>query len=109
MKVYVEKPKCTGCGHCADVCPVGTYKMVDINAPASEINADRTPPEKQWKGQNDAAVVAKFKDNKDLFKRKSVSANGDNCILCQACLIECEGECIEIHDESGNTYHSAYK
>ena len=39
----------------------------------------------------------------------SVGVNGSACILCQACLIECEGECIHIIDDSGNKFQSIYK
>ncbi|MGC8478654.1 MAG: 4Fe-4S dicluster domain-containing protein [Candidatus Micrarchaeia archaeon] len=112
MKVYVDKPKCTGCAHCHDVCPVSVFEMVPIDAPAEKINADVAPPEAQWKGQNDPALYQKWNgvnDGHNHYKEKSVAVNGEACILCQACLIECEGECITIIDDAGTKYQSIYK
>jgi NAD-dependent dihydropyrimidine dehydrogenase PreA subunit len=109
MDVYVEKQKCTGCEHCKDVCPVAVFEMMDIN---SDVNKDSAPPEWQWKGEHDPAVYGKWKDVTDghnHFKEKSVAVNGPSCILCQACLIECEGECIVITDDNNTVYRSVYK
>ena len=39
----------------------------------------------------------------------SVAVQGSACILCQACLVECEGECIVITDDTDNVYRSIYK
>ena len=119
MKVYVEKPKCTGCQHCKDVCPVSVFELRDRTKP-DEVNADVAPPEMQWKGQSDPSVVQKWGQVQDGHKHFadtndgtsggiSVAVNGSACILCQACLIQCEGECIVIDDEAGNTYHSIYQ
>ncbi|MCL4403312.1 MAG: ferredoxin family protein [Candidatus Marsarchaeota archaeon] len=110
MKVWVDKPKCTGCAHCHDVCPVAVFEMKDSNAP--DVNSDVAPAEQQWKGQEDPSVYAKWKDVQDghnHFKEKSVAVNGEACILCQACLIECEGECIHIVDDNNTQYDSIYK
>ncbi len=111
MDVYVEKPKCTGCQHCFDVCPVAVFVMKDKAAP--DVNSDTAPPEWQYKGQDDPSVYAKWNNDvqkcHDHFKEKSVAVNGSACILCQACLIECEGECIVITDDQGQVYHSIYK
>jgi len=117
MKVYVDKTKCTGCAHCSDVCPVAVYQMKEIaedpDGSKGIINSDATPPEQQWKGKNDPNVYAKWNNDvqkcHDHFKKKSVAVNGEACILCQACLIECEGECITITDDQGTEYHSIYK
>jgi NAD-dependent dihydropyrimidine dehydrogenase PreA subunit len=109
MDVYVEKPKCTGCDHCKDVCPVGVFDMVPIEG---DVNKDNAPEKDQWKGQHDPKIFAKWKDVQDghtHFKNKSVAINGSACILCQACLIECEGECIVIKDDNGTVYRSVYK
>ena len=109
MDVYVEKPKCTGCDHCKDVCPVAVFEMIDVNG---NVNQDSAPEAEQWKGQHDSASFQKWNgvsDGHDHFKKKSVAINGPACILCQACLIECEGECIVIKDDNGNVYHSVYK
>lgn len=118
MQVYVEKPKCTGCAHCFDVCPVAVFQMHD--RASNDVNSDVAPPEWQWKGQHTPEVTAKWgsvQDGHHHFAEKfeggsggiSVAINGPSCILCQACLIECEGECIVITDDSGNVYHSIYK
>ncbi|MDE1856802.1 MAG: 4Fe-4S dicluster domain-containing protein [Candidatus Micrarchaeota archaeon] len=110
MDVFVDKPKCTGCRHCFDVCPVAVFEMHPKDG--GNVNADTAPADKQWKGTDDPAVVAKFKDMPDghtHFTEKSVAVNGSACILCQACLIECEGECIHITDTSGQKYISIYK
>ncbi|MGC8572271.1 MAG: 4Fe-4S dicluster domain-containing protein [Candidatus Micrarchaeia archaeon] len=117
MKVFVDKTKCTGCAHCFDVCPVAVYQMKSIaddpDGSKGIINADEAPPEQQWKGKEDPATYAKWNNNvqkcHDHYKQKSVAVNGSACILCQACLIECEGECITIVDDQGTTYHSIYK
>ncbi|MEM3791133.1 MAG: 4Fe-4S dicluster domain-containing protein [Candidatus Micrarchaeaceae archaeon] len=118
MDVWVEKPKCTGCQHCKDVCPVAVFELVDRNGP--DVNKDHAPENVQWKGQSDPQVVAKWANVQDGHRHFaqtndgtsggiSVAVNGSACILCQACLIECEGECIVITDDAGNVYRSIYK
>ncbi len=118
MQVYVEKPKCTGCAHCFDVCPVAVFEMQDRDG--EKVNADAAPDAAQWKGTADPAANVKWKEVQDGHKHFapkfeggsggiSVAANGPSCILCQACLIECEGECIVITDDTSNVYHSIYK
>ncbi|MCL5412365.1 MAG: hypothetical protein M1474_01855, partial [Candidatus Marsarchaeota archaeon] len=82
--------------------------------------ADVAPPEQQWKGASDPAVKAKWEgvsDGHRHFQDKyeersgglSVAVNGEACILCQACLVECEGECITIVDDNSQQYQSIYK
>ncbi len=118
MDVWVEKHKCTGCAHCFDVCPVAVFEMKDRASP--DANNDHAPEADKWKGVTDPPVLAKWKDVNDghkHFQEKyeggsgglSVGVSGDACILCQACLIECEGECIVIVDDAGTTYRSIYK
>jgi NAD-dependent dihydropyrimidine dehydrogenase PreA subunit len=107
MDVYVDKPKCTGCDHCKDVCPVAVFEMIDTNSP--DVNKDNAPADKQWKGTEDPAIYAKYKDLPNRFAKKSVAVAGSACILCQACLIECEGECITITDDNNTVYQSIYK
>jgi Fe-S-cluster-containing hydrogenase component 2 len=124
MKVYVDKTKCTGCQHCKDVCPVGVYVMKSRGIPgnpnAGGANGDEAPEGAKWTGVVDKAVKDKWSAINDGHKHfaaendgtsggLSVAENGASCILCQACLIECEGECIHITDDSGNKYNSAYK
>ncbi len=109
MDVYVDKPKCTGCEHCKDVCPVNVFDIIKIE---QDVNTDHAPEEMKFKGQHDPATFAKFStanDGHTHFKDKSSGARGSDCILCQACLIQCEGECIHIFDDSGNTYKSIYQ
>jgi NAD-dependent dihydropyrimidine dehydrogenase PreA subunit len=118
MQVYVEKPKCTGCSHCHDVCPVSVFEMK--NRKGNDVNTDVAPADVQWKGVSDQAVVAKWSGKEDGHRHFadendgttggiSVAVNGASCILCQACLVQCEGECIVITDDAGNVYHSIYE
>ncbi len=118
MQVYVEKPKCTGCHHCFDVCPVAVFEMKDRASP--DVNSDVAPAEEQWKGQTLPDVKAKWENVQDGHKHFaqasdgtsggiSVAVQGPACILCQACLVECEGECIVITDDTNNVYKSIYK
>jgi NAD-dependent dihydropyrimidine dehydrogenase PreA subunit len=113
MDVYVEKAKCTGCSHCFDVCPVAVFEMRPLDGSKGDINADTAPEADKWKGQEDPSVFAKWNNDvqkcHDHYKQKSVAINGSACILCQACLIECEGECIVITDDQKQVYHSIYK
>ncbi|MCL4325855.1 MAG: ferredoxin family protein [Candidatus Thermoplasmatota archaeon] len=93
VSVVVEASKCTGCAHCTDVCPVTVFELKPLSDPA-------------FKGvKNDPAVEAKFK----FRDKKSIAVRGSDCILCEACLFECEGECITITDDEGHTYKSVYK
>lgn len=110
MKVWVDKPKCTGCSHCFDVCPVAVFVMTPKESP--DVNKDVAPPEEQYKGIEDPEIHAKYANAQDghtHYKEKSVGVNGEACILCQACLIECEGECIHIVDDNAQAYQSIYK
>ncbi len=124
MDVYVNKPRCTGCQHCKDVCPVAVYEMKGRGTPdnpnAEGANGDSAPAEAQWAGKIDPADFAKWskvqdghkhfaKDNDGTSGGLSVAVNGPSCILCQACLIQCEGECIHITDDTGTKYVSIYK
>jgi NAD-dependent dihydropyrimidine dehydrogenase PreA subunit len=119
MDVWVDKPKCTGCQHCKDVCPVAVFEERSRKDLAAS-NADHAPEEMKWKGVSDPDVLAKWKNMKDGHNHfadendgtsggVSVAINGPSCILCQACLIECEGECIHIIDDNGTKYQSIYK
>ncbi|MEM0074327.1 MAG: 4Fe-4S dicluster domain-containing protein [Candidatus Micrarchaeaceae archaeon] len=123
MQVYVEKEHCTGCQHCKDVCPVAVFEMKPrkINGAINpDVNTDKAPPEHQWTGKVDQASYNKWinvqdghrhfaDDNDGTSGGISVAVNGEACILCQACLIECEGEDIVITDDSGNVYRAIYK
>lgn len=119
MKVYVNKPLCTGCQHCKDVCPVAVFEMKDRTEDAANINADGAPAEMEWKGTPEKETMDKWKDvqdGHDHYADKnngtsggiSVGVNGESCIMCQACLIQCEGECIHIIDDTGTEYKSIY-
>ncbi len=123
MDVYIDKPKCTGCQHCFDVCPVAVFAMKSRNVGGKvnpEANADTAPEDAKWKGVSDSSVKKKWdgvndghkhfeNDNDGSSGGLSVALNGSACILCQACLIECEGECIHITDDTGTKYVSIYK
>ena len=119
MEVYVDKQKCTGCQHCFDVCPVGVFVMKS-RKDMEGANSDVAPEESKWKGVVDDKVRKEWESVNDGHKHfaddndgtsggLSVAVNGSACILCQACLIECEGECIHITDDTGVKYHSIYK
>jgi len=91
VSVVVDANKCTGCKHCSDVCPVSVYEL----KPVSEFKNIKNDPE----------VAKKFK----FRGEKSVAVRGGDCILCEACLFECEGECITITDDEGHVHKSVYK
>jgi NAD-dependent dihydropyrimidine dehydrogenase PreA subunit len=38
VKIKINLEKCTGCGTCVDVCPVGVYELQD--GKSSAVNAD---------------------------------------------------------------------
>lgn len=82
-------------------------------------NSDVAPDANKWTGTSNSAVLQKWKDVQDGHKHFadendgtsggiSVAVNGEACILCQACLIQCEGECIHIIDDSNTEYKSIY-
>ena len=91
VTVDIALPKCTGCAHCRDVCPVNVFEL----RPSSSFPDNVDDPE----------VGAKFQ----FRGEKSVAVNGPECIVCEACLFECEGECITIVDDENNVHHSTYK
>ena len=124
MDVYVDKPKCTGCHHCFDVCPVSVFEMkgrgTKENPDADGANSDTAPESAKWKGVIDPEIKQKWENVKDEHRHFadksdgrsggiSAAVNGSSCILCQACLIECEGECIHITDDTGSKFQSIYK
>ena len=91
VTVDIVTEKCTGCAHCRDVCPVNVFEL---------------RPSSEFPGMvDDPGVAAKFR----FRGEKSVAINGPECIVCEACLFECEGECINITDDEGNVHHSTYK
>ena len=91
VTVDVVLSKCTGCAHCRDVCPVNVFEMRP-----KETFADVT---------DDPEVAAKFQ----FRAEKSAVINGPDCIMCEACLFECAGECITIVDDEGTLHASTYK
>ena len=123
MDVYVDKPRCTGCQHCKDVCPVaclrdeghgrqatrrrrrnGTLRRTRPSGRESSRQSIQTSGPTSRTGTSTSPT-----DNDGTSGGISVAVNGASCILCQACLIECEGECIHITDDSGTKYSSVYK
>jgi len=91
VSVEVALEKCTGCAHCRDVCPVTVFEM---------------KPRDHWPNVvDDPEVAAKFQ----FRGERSDVVHGPDCIMCEACLFECEGECITIVDDEGTTHHSTYK
>ena len=91
VTVEVQHGKCTGCTHCRDVCPVNVFEM--------------QPREKFPDVVDDPSVAAKFQ----FRAEKSAVIHGPDCIMCEACLFECEGECITIVDDEGTVHQSTYK
>jgi NAD-dependent dihydropyrimidine dehydrogenase PreA subunit len=91
VSVDVQHAKCTGCSHCRDVCPVTVFEM--------------NPRETFGEIVDDPAVAAKFQ----FRAEKSKVIAGPDCIMCEACLFECEGECITIVDDEGKVHQSTYK
>lgn len=89
--VDVELTRCTGCAHCKDVCPVNVFDL----RPRAQFPDLVDHPD----------VAAKFQ----FRGEKSISVNGPECIVCEACLYECEGECILITDDEGHLHRSVYK
>ncbi len=91
VQVDVALAKCTGCAHCRDVCPVNVFEL---------------KPRDQFPDVvDDPGVAAKFQ----FRTERSVAINGPECIVCEACLFECEGECITITDDEGHVHNSTYK
>jgi len=91
VSVDVQHAKCTGCTHCRDVCPVNVFEMKPRDAFPGVVD--------------DAEVAAKFQ----FRAEKSGVINGPDCIMCEACLFECEGSCITIVDDEGAVHQSTYK
>jgi hypothetical protein len=90
------------------------------NPNAEGANGDSAPQDAQWKGtviQGDLDKWSKVQDGHKHFAKDndgtsgglSVAVKGPSFILCQACLIQCEGECIHITDDTGTKYVSIYK
>ena len=48
-------------------------------------------------------------DSSSIGPIPRIAVNGPECIVCEACLFECEGECILITDDEGHVHHSTYK
>ena len=38
VKIVVDNAKCTGCGTCADTCPVGVYEVKDCKSVPSKVD-----------------------------------------------------------------------
>jgi NAD-dependent dihydropyrimidine dehydrogenase PreA subunit len=91
VQVDIDIAKCTGCSHCKDVCPVNVF--------------DLRPRDQVPDVVDDASVGAKFQ----FRGEKSLAINGPECIVCEACLFECEGECILITDDEQHVHYSVYK
>jgi NAD-dependent dihydropyrimidine dehydrogenase PreA subunit len=91
VQVDIVLEKCTGCAHCRDVCPVNVFEL--------------KPRDQFPELVDDAAIAAKFQ----FRGEKSIAINGPECIVCEACLFECEGECITITDDEGHVHNSTYK
>lgn len=91
VQVDIDEAKCTGCSHCKDVCPVNVFDLV--------------PRDQMPDVVDDPEVVAKFQ----MRGEKSLAIHGPECIVCEACLFECEGECILIVDDENHVHKSTYK
>jgi NAD-dependent dihydropyrimidine dehydrogenase PreA subunit len=91
VQVDIDISRCTGCSHCKDVCPVNVFEL----RPRAEV------PDVV----DSAEVAAKFQ----FRGEKSLAIHGPECIVCEACLFECEGECILITDEEQHVHRSTSK
>ncbi len=91
VQVDIDISKCTGCSHCQDVCPVDVF--------------DLRPRDQVPDVVDDPAVGAKFQ----FRGEKSLAINGPVCFVCEACLFECEGECILITDNEQHVHRSTYR
>jgi len=91
VQVDIDLAKCTGCAHCRDVCPTNVFEL----RPRDEV------PDVV----DDREVGAKFQ----FRGEKSLAIHGPECIVCEACLFECEGECILITDDEQHVHQSTYK
>src|SRR5208282_1051267 len=75
MDAFVDKPKCTGCQHCKDVCPVGVFEM-HSRKDMVKSNAYNAPAEMKWDGQLHADIHAKWKDVQDGHKHYADENDG---------------------------------
>jgi len=91
VQVDIDIARCTGCSHCKDVCPVNVFDL----RPRAEVPDVIDNPE----------VAAKFQ----FRGEKSLAIHGPECIVCEACLFECEGECILITDDENHVHRSTSK
>jgi NAD-dependent dihydropyrimidine dehydrogenase PreA subunit len=91
VQVDIDIARCTGCSHCKDVCPVNVFDL----RPRAEVPDVIDNPE----------VAAKFQ----FRGEKSLAIHGPECIVCEACLFECEGECILITDDEQHVHRSTSK
>jgi NAD-dependent dihydropyrimidine dehydrogenase PreA subunit len=91
VQVDIDIARCTGCSHCKDVCPVNVFEL----RPRTEVPDVVDDPE----------VAAKFQ----FRAEKSLAIHGPECIVCEACLFECEGECILITDGENHVHRSTSK
>ncbi|HLM91974.1 MAG: ferredoxin family protein [Thermoplasmata archaeon] len=91
VQVDIDIARCTGCSHCKDVCPVNVFDL----RPRAEVPDVVDNPE----------VAAKFQ----FRGEKSLAIHGPECIVCEACLFECEGECILITDDENHVHRSTSK
>lgn len=73
MKIAIDQKKCSGCGTCAEVCPVQLYEVKNGKSAVSK--AKKTPS----KGS------------------VSVSDSGD-CIGCRACEAQCPEAALKVTD-----------
>ncbi|MCI4372307.1 MAG: 4Fe-4S dicluster domain-containing protein [Thermoplasmata archaeon] len=91
VQVDIDLAKCTGCSHCKDVCPVNVF--------------DLKPRDQVPDVVDDPTVGAKFQ----FRGEKSLAVNGPECIVCEACLFSCEGECILITDDENHVHFSVFE
>ncbi len=91
VQVDIDEAKCTGCSHCRDVCPVNVFEL--------------RPRDQLPDVVDDPNVTAKFQ----MRGEKSLAIQGPVCFVCEACLFECEGECIIITDDENHVHKSTYR
>lgn len=73
MRVTIDLAKCTGCGTCTSVCPVGMFELVKGKS--------------FWR----KSVSNSVKTSKVLF-----TAESNDCAGCKTCEANCPNEAIKI-------------
>jgi NAD-dependent dihydropyrimidine dehydrogenase PreA subunit len=91
VQVDIDITRCTGCSHCKDNCPVDVFELKPRDRVPDVVDSPDVAAKFQFRGE------------------KSFAINGPVCFVCEACLFDCEGECILITDDEQHVHFSIYK